>query len=150
MAINEQHLVGVKELNVALDKLSKESVRMVKLQIKATAYRIRDDYKSAMAPHRKTGQLEKSIIADTKNDWLSAEIGSTADQAVYLELGTKRHYIAPVNTQALHWKEGGVDRFSKGHYVKGIKAGHKLQSTFDRDVQGIEERLVKLIASIKL
>lgn len=40
----------------------------------------------------------------------------------WLNLGTKRHWVEPVNAQALHWidKATGEHRFSKGHEVSGI------------------------------
>lgn len=47
----------------------------------------------------------------------------------YLNFGTRKHPIAPVNKQALHWidEETGEDRFSMGHDVKGIKAAHFME-----------------------
>jgi hypothetical protein len=38
--------------------------------------------------------------------------------------GSSRHFIAPVNAQALSWVEDGVRYFSKGHFVEGVKARH--------------------------
>jgi len=44
------------------------------------------------------------------------------DVSVFLHAGTKRHFIAPVKKLALSWVQGGTRRFSKGHFVSGIKA----------------------------
>jgi hypothetical protein len=40
--------------------------------------------------------------------------------ATFLSEGTITHWVEPVTAQALHWTEGGVDFFSKGHMVSGI------------------------------
>ncbi len=44
--------------------------------------------------------------------------------AKYLHYGTKKHWIEPKRAKALHWIQNGKNRFSKGHYVKGIRAGN--------------------------
>jgi len=44
------------------------------------------------------------------------------DVSVFLHAGTKRHFIAPVKKLALSWVQSGTRRFSKGHFVSGIKA----------------------------
>lgn len=43
---------------------------------------------------------------------------------IYVDGGTKSHWVRPKNAKALHWVDpvSGEDRFSKGHVVKGIKA----------------------------
>lgn len=38
----------------------------------------------------------------------------------FLNHGTRTHFVAPVNAQALHWQVGGQHFFSKGHVVSGI------------------------------
>ena len=41
---------------------------------------------------------------------------------IFLESGTRDHWIEPVKKQALHWKTAkGKSAFSKGHMVSGIK-----------------------------
>ena len=56
-----------------------------------------------------------------------------------LELGTVTHRVEPVNAEALHWKEDGEDRFSKGHVVSGIKAHLFYTRTMD-DVEDFIKR----------
>ncbi len=43
---------------------------------------------------------------------------------LWFEEGTKRHFIAPLTKKALRWIQGGVARFSRGHWVRGITARH--------------------------
>jgi hypothetical protein len=47
----------------------------------------------------------------------------------YLDKGTRRHFVAPRNKKALHWVEQGEDRFSKGHFVSGVKPRKYLAET---------------------
>ena len=44
------------------------------------------------------------------------------DVALAREEGTRRHFIEPVEAQALRFIQEGVVKFSKGHEVEGIKA----------------------------
>lgn len=84
--------------------------------------------------------VQEDIIAETKNrGWKrigktikrrtvnknTQEIftaGKDADIAGYLNRGTRGHYIFPNKKQALSWVDGGTRFFSKGHFVRGIKA----------------------------
>jgi len=67
----------------------------------------------------KTGRFRGSIHSYMKGDTLI--IADNVDYGKYLEFGTTAHMVRPKNKKALHWKEGGKDRFSKGHVVSGIK-----------------------------
>lgn len=46
----------------------------------------------------------------------------------YLDQGTKRHFVKPKFTKALHWPKGHGGYFSKGHWVSGIKARHYMRT----------------------
>jgi hypothetical protein len=63
--------------------------------------------------------------------------------ASYQHYGTRRHWIEPVNRQALSWVEGSKRYFSKGHYVSGIKRTKFFELT-DKDRKLIKDTLTKL------
>jgi hypothetical protein len=67
------------------------------------------------------GYLRDSIEVSTLS-YTGFRLICRADYGIFIELGTKRHFIAPRKAKALHWEQGGKDRFSKGHYVSGIVA----------------------------
>lgn len=77
--------------------------------------------------HKKTGMMANSVDITHDGDgvYLVGNTASSVDGFPYplaIEQGTKAHWIAPVTFHALHWIQGGVDRFSNGHMVSGIKA----------------------------
>ena len=73
---------------------------------------------------------------------------------------TKDHWIEPVNAKALHWTKGssggrpqgiyfqssetqeGDSMFSKGHYVRGIKAREVMGRTKKRGIQKFKNLLI--------
>ena len=67
-----------------------------------------------------TGDFRNSIQSKFENGVLTIE--STVPYAYYLEFGTTRHFIKPVNKKALSWEKGAKRFYSKGHWVEGIKA----------------------------
>lgn len=75
----------------------------------------------------RTGNLFNSIFATvlTNDEGATLFVGPNLDSAPYARIqdmgGTvPAHWVFPVNAKALHWEQGGLDRFSKGHIV-GIK-----------------------------
>ncbi len=71
--------------------------------------------------------------------------GKSKDIAAYLQRGTIAHFIRPVRKSALHWIQGGVSMFSKGHFVRGIKATNFFrvyESTINR-IGGIIKSFLK-------
>ena len=71
-----------------------------------------------------------------------AHIKSPAEYAVYVDQGTRSHWIEPVEKKALHWQgtgtfyagglyhSHGYGGFSKGHIVGGIQARHFVDQSF--------------------
>ena len=118
---------GVEEVQTQLDQLADDlkataafvMVSQVGDQVKAWM----QDYVLAQGLY-KTGALYNSIysVAVLTDEGAYAEVGPDAANVKYALIqnygGTiPRHWIAPVNAQALHWESGGKDYFSKGHYV---------------------------------
>jgi hypothetical protein len=100
------------------------------------------------APKGESGKLAKSIEA-IQVSATGFRIIARAPYSIYLELGTRTHMIRPVKKQALHWKDGRKDRFSKGHMVSGIKASpfiypavynnvDKFTSILQKEMQGLK------------
>lgn len=59
-------------------------------------------------------------------------VGTTDEVFKFLDEGTIRHFVAPVNATVLHWiTPEGTDAFSMGHWVKGIKAREMVKSVMD-------------------
>jgi len=65
-----------------------------------------------------TGKLSKSH--DFVQNRLRGALRANTPYAIFVHEGTKRHFIKPKKAGALAWMQGGVMRFSKGHYVSGI------------------------------
>jgi hypothetical protein len=72
-----------------------------------------------------------------------AVIKSPAEYAIFVDQGTRPHWIEPVHAKALHWEgtgtfyagglyhSHGYGGFSKGHIVGGIQARHFVQQSLD-------------------
>lgn len=112
-------IVGDKEVSKLLKQLGPLGKKILREQIKDTSYKIRDRYKQQVRKHKKSGQLENSITADSDSSWDSASIGSDLLYALFLEIGTRAH--GPVQAKFLHWiGEDGQDVWAK--WVRGIPA----------------------------
>lgn len=69
---------------------------------------------------RKTGALADSITGR----WVSrgqGEIAARSPYALYVEDDTKPHEIRARRAKALHWQEGGADRFARAVQHPGTK-----------------------------
>ena len=65
--------------------------------------------------------------------------------AGYLIEDTKRHFVKPVKKKALAWFDGGRTRFSRGHFVKGIKKGYWKFQPRKRALNKFTKRLMTFI-----
>ncbi len=80
------------------------------------------------------GELEYEVV--------SKLMRNKYDVAKGREEGTKDHFIAPINAQALSWIVGGFIRaFSKGHWVKGITKSNIIEKTMDEFEPKAQARL---------
>ena len=79
---------------------------------------------------------------------------------LFFEHGTKDHWIEPKEKKALHWIDtggsaakaiysqgdnltDGVSRFSKGHYVSGIKSLHIIEDTVKANKEELQREFTK-------
>ena len=88
------------------------------------------------------GVLRQWSITDRTDDQVT--IKTPAKYALFVDQGTKAHWIEPKNKKALHWEgtgsmyAGGLMRsygyggFSKGHMVGGIQARNFVQKSFEQ------------------
>lgn len=93
--------------------------------------------------HKKTGMMMNSVDITHDGDgvYLVGNTVSSVDGFPYplaIEQGTKAHWISPVTFHALHWVEGGQDRFSKGHMVSGIEADPYVEDSINMTESSVE------------
>ena len=103
--------------------------------------------------HKKSGMMMNSvdIMHDGDGVYLVGNTASSVDGFPYplaIEQGTKAHWVAPITFHALHWREGGEDRFSKGHMVSGIEADPYVEYSInmtESTVEGIVNEYINKI-----
>ena len=121
---------GVDEVQAELDQLAddlkaKASLEMVTRVGEAVQYWMQQNILAQGL--LRSGNLFRSIFATpmTNDEGAVVYVGPNTEQAPYALIqnygGTvPAHWVAPVNARALHWQQGGMDLFSKGHMV-GVK-----------------------------
>ena len=105
-------------------------------------------YQSAIikTKHYVTGMMENSVdvMKDGDAQYLVGNTATSVDGFPYplaIETGSVAHWVAPVYAKALHWEDKltGEDRFSKGHYVSGIKADPYVDYSIQNLADAVEE-----------
>ena len=114
-------------------------------------------YQSAIikTKHYITGMMENSVdvMHDGDGVYLVGNTATSVDGFPYplaIEEGTVSHWVEPVTFKALHWidKKTGEDRFSKGHYVSGIKADPYVDYSIQNLADAVDEILNPLVNSV--
>lgn len=104
------HVQGDRQLIARLDAAGRAmSPRVVlrRWQVRTTQLA-----KVNVAPHKKTGMLQRSI-GPGRLIGTTAQVVATAAHAVYLEKGTRAHLIRPRNARVLAWNnQPGATRLS--------------------------------------
>lgn len=95
-----------------------------------------------------TGQLRDSIEA-SQISYTGFRLICKVDYGIFIELGTRDHWVEPIRKKALHWEEDGEDRFSKGHMVSGITAKPFIQPTMYQNVKKFENIITKHFADLR-
>lgn len=99
--------------------------------------------------HSKSGMMAESVdITEDGDDYLVGNTASSVDGFPYplaIEKGSRDHWVEPDTFDALHWTDGGEDRFSKGHMVSGIEADPFVDPSIDDTIDAIEEIVSKYI-----
>ncbi len=77
---------------------------------------------------QRTGLLYKAFRAHvvTVGDGVSiGNLRNSAQEGLWLDQGTKAHWVAPRNADVMAWRVSSDDwRYSKGHMISGIEALH--------------------------
>ena len=108
-------LTGEQQLNERLQNLS--NAKFFDALLSDTAQRVFDEVEKAMAPHSKTGLLEKSLgdgvqkLGDRTYEVVSS--GQIAPYNIFIAFGTRPHDIKPSKKKALRWVSGNSFVFAK-------------------------------------
>ena len=72
----------------------------------------------------RTGQTAGGMRKHINRNGTSGKIFNPSDVSKFLYYGTTKHWVEPTRKSALSWvdESSGDRRFSKGHWVSGIKA----------------------------
>ncbi len=92
-------------------------------------------------PPRYTDSIKAEFVSGEFWIWVDFEGKKGEPLGEYFEEGTKRHKIEPRRKKALAWVQGGIQRFSKGHYVSGIKARHVFRDGLEKGYPEFKKRL---------
>ena len=140
-------MVNDKRVADLLKSLGRDGNKIMRAQIKHTAKEMAEEYKKALRPHKKSGGLEKSVVADSSDNWDSAEIGSDLLYALFLEVGTRAHGIDPVRAKMLSWIDPASGERVFAHHVDhpGTAANPYLSSAAAKTTKDVDEQIVKRI-----
>ena len=82
--------------------------------------------------NKQTGKTSASMRKKINRNGREGRIYSHSDVAKFLYYGTTKHWVEPTRKKALSWVElGGERRFSKGHFVSGIKPEPWIEDNFE-------------------
>ena len=103
-------LKGDKEIQRALQNLSKEKKRLIKGEVYASGIDVQREAKEKLRDTRTwdLGNLANSVLAELTPDGMTAEVGPTAPYGHYVEVGTKPHF-PPMDTLEGWAKRHGFD-----------------------------------------
>ena len=93
------------------------------------------------------------VMHDGEGVYLVGNTAMSVDGFPYplaIETGSVSHWVAPVTFDALHWNDKltGEDRFSKGHYVSGIKADPYVDYSIQNLTDAVDEIVNPIIEDI--
>ena len=110
---------GLSEVIGKLPAIPKTIERRVILDMSQIVY---DEAQAGAGRHSKTGNLVASLFNRAIPG--GREVGhdpQRAPHAIFVNAGTRDHFVAPRDKKALRWAGGGKFFFSKGHKVKGYR-----------------------------
>lgn len=119
---NSVNIIGDKELRKTLKDLGSRGETELRREVKRTLTGISNDYKRNVKKHYKTGDLDSSIKADSRDGWMSGEAGSTVEHSKYIEFGTRSRVIVPKRASVLRFNVGGEWVYAKKVQHPGTRA----------------------------
>jgi hypothetical protein len=116
--------IDSRKLTEAFRRIPNVAAQNMRIAMRNGLSEVRSEARSNHDYTSRSGKLSRSIKTRVDRLGLAGAVylnTGVAPYGPYQHEGTKRHYVAPVRAKALHWVEGGKNRFSQGHYVSGIK-----------------------------
>lgn len=107
-----------KEVKLRLDQISQKNPEFVRDCLDALIGKFIIEVEKRIP--RDTGEYARSWYTQ-KEQFKATFTTALQPLARALEIsGTIDHFVAPTQAKVLHWVEDGIDKFSKGHMVRGI------------------------------
>ena len=116
---------------------------------------IRDEAIRKKMPQRYINSIQAEMDGDELWIWVDFEGKNQEPLGLFFEEGTKRHKIKPTKKKALAFVKKGPTGFisafkvfSKGHWVKGIRARHVFRQGFKKGYPRFKKKLQKDLQDI--
>jgi len=141
---------GLNELEKSLDKILSKKER-IKREVLFTALDIQKNAKKRLRDQKAIdeGNLMNSIMVDSVQGGLAAEIGSIAPYAPYVEFGTRPHFPPPdaLEDWAKHHGFDSAWPICKAIAKRGLKERPYLNPAYEEEKEGFVERIRKILES---
>ena len=142
--VNSDPILSLMGLSDELKDIRKEFTDLQEPLVNSVSERLSSNQETIISTkHYLTGMMSNSV--DISQDGKDRLVGNTAmsptgfPYPLAIEKGSRSHWVAPVTFDALHWKKGGTDYFSKGHTVSGIKADPFVEPSINLTMDDIDE-----------
>lgn len=103
---------------------------------------IRDEAVHKNMPQRYINNIHSEFDGSELWIWVDFKGKNKVPLDLFFEEGTKRHFVKPRIEKALKFVQGGVEYFSKGHYVSGIKARHVFRDGLKNGYPKFKSKLI--------
>lgn len=141
---------GLNELEKSLDRILSKRER-IKREVLFTALDIQKKAKKNLRSAKAIdeGNLLDSIIVDSVQGGMAAEIGSIAPYAPYVEFGTRPHFPPPdaLEDWARHHGFDSAWPICKVIAKRGLKERPYLNPAYEEEKDGFAERIKKILES---
>jgi len=141
---------GLNELEKSLDKILSKKER-IKREVLFTALDIQKNAKKRLRDQKAIdeGNLMNSIMVDSVQGGLAAEIGSIAPYAPYVEFGTRPHFPPPdaLEDWAKHHGFDSAWPICKAIAKRGLKERPYLNPAYEEEKEGFVQRIKKILES---
>lgn len=138
-------VIGMDKLQQYVDTFGDKTLLEFRRENERTARAMQQEYIRGVKENFRTGTLEKSIKYDTDDDFMSVEVGSTAEHAIYLEFGTRAHTITPKFSRFLRffWPKVGKVVYMKRVKHPGTKAVPALLMSWIKFMEPVESTFIR-------
>ncbi|HUM33629.1 MAG TPA: HK97 gp10 family phage protein [Candidatus Saccharicenans sp.] len=141
---------GLNELEKSLDKILSKKER-IKREVLFTALDIQSKAKKKLREQKAIdeGNLMNSIMVDSIQGGMAAEIGSIAPYAPYVEFGTRPHFPPPdaLEDWARHHGFDSAWPICKAIARRGLPERPYLNPAYEEEKDGFVQRIKKILES---